>query len=64
MPKPSKDIRLCVDMKMTNKAVIRETHYMPTMKEVLLDLQGSTVFNKCDLKWRFHQIDFNKSPGK
>ena len=29
---------------------------IPTVEELLHDLNGSTVFSKVDLKWGFHQI--------
>ena len=52
------DVRICVDIRRTNQAIIRERQPIPTVKEVLLqDLNGSTVvFNRVDLKWEFPQI--------
>ena len=50
------DIRVCVDMRGVNEAIIRERHPIPTVEELLHDLNGSTVFSKVDLKWGFHQI--------
>ena len=32
----------------------------PTIKDVLLDLQGSTIFSKCDLKWGIHHIELDQ----
>ena len=29
---------------------------MPTVEELLYDLNGSTVFSKIELKWGFHQV--------
>ena len=60
VPKSNQDIRLCVDMRKANTAIIRERHYVPTIEEVLSDLQGSTIFSKCDLKWGFHQIELDE----
>ena len=60
VPKSNQDIRLCVDTRKANTAIIRERHYVPTIEEVLSDLQGSTIFNKCDLKWGFHQIELDE----
>ena len=45
-----KDIRVCVDMRRANKAIVRERHPIPTLQEVLYDLNGATVFSKIDLK--------------
>ena len=50
------DVRVCVDMRRENEAIIRERHPIPTVEELLHDLNGSTVFSKIDLKWGFHQI--------
>lgn len=52
-----KDIRVCVDMRRANEAIIKERHPIPTIEEVLYDLNGATVFSKIDLKWGFHQIE-------
>ena len=60
VPKASSDIRLCVDMRSANQAIIRERHYVPTVEEVLTDLSGSTVFSKCDLRMGFHQIKLDE----
>ena len=57
VPKPSGDIRLCVDMRQANKAVERERHVIPTVEETLAEMNGSTVFSKLDLKWGFHQLE-------
>ena len=57
VPKPSGEIRLCVDMRCANEAIQRERHPIPTIDEVLLDMNQSTVFSKLDLKWGFHQIE-------
>ena len=50
------DVRVCVDMRRANEAIVRERHPIPTVEELLHDLNGSTVFSKIDLKWGFHQI--------
>ena len=59
-PKPSGDIRLCVDMRQANSAIIRERHPIPTVDEVLQRMNGSTVFTKLDLKNGFHQIELDE----
>ena len=38
VPKPNGDVRLCVDMRCTNKAIIRERHPISTIDEVLEDM--------------------------
>ena len=60
VPKPNGDIRLCVDMRQANGAIVRERHPIPTVDEVLRDLNGSTVFSKLDIKWAFHQVELSE----
>ena len=56
IPKADGDIRICVDMRCTNQAIVRERQPIPKIEEVLQDLNASTVFSRVDLKWGFHQI--------
>ena len=56
VPKPGGDVRICVDMRQANKAIIRERHPIPTIEEILYKMNGATVFSKVDLKWGFHRI--------
>ena len=60
VPKPNGDVRLCVDMRCANQAIIRERHPIPTIDEVLEDMQEGSVFSKLDLKWGYHQIELNE----
>ena len=61
VPKPNGDIRLCVDMRQANRAIIRERHPIPTIDEVLQEMNDSQVFSKLDLKWGYHQIELEES---
>ena len=54
--KENGDIRLCIDMRQANTAIVRERHPIPTVDELLLDMSKSNVFSKLDLKWGFHQL--------
>ncbi|XP_033725232.1 uncharacterized protein K02A2.6-like [Pecten maximus] len=56
VPKGDTDIRLCVDMRQANTAVLRERFPIPTVDEVLQDMNCSKVFSKIDIKWAYHQI--------
>ncbi|GFO29260.1 retrovirus-related pol polyprotein from transposon 412 [Plakobranchus ocellatus] len=53
-------VRLCVDMREANKAIERERHPMPTIEDMINDLNGSTVFSRIDLQQAFHQLELNK----
>lgn len=59
-PKASGDIRLCVDMRKANQAIIRERIPIPTVDEVLENLNGGRVFSKLDLRLGFHQIELDE----
>ena len=39
-----------------NKAITRERHLMPTLDEVVHDLNGAKVFSKLDLNQGYHQL--------
>ena len=50
VPKPSADIRLCVDMTKANEAIVRERNPIPTVDDILYQLNWSKVCSKLDLK--------------
>ena len=58
-PKPNNAdaVRLCVDMRCVNKAVLRERHVMPTVDDIISDLNGATTFSKLDLNQGYHQLE-------
>lgn len=53
-------IRLCVDMRCANKAIMRENHPLPTMTQLLPKLRKSCIFSKLDIKDAFHQIEIRE----
>ena len=58
VPKPKQPggVRLCVDMREANNAISRERHLLPTLNEVIHDLNAATVFSKLDLNQGYHQL--------
>ena len=56
-PKRDGDIRLGIDMRRANEAIIREHHPIPTVDEVLQGLNGSTIFSELDLNMGYHQLE-------
>jgi hypothetical protein len=56
VPKKSVEIRICVDMREVNKAIGREKHLMPTLDDLIADLNGAVVFGTLDLASGFHQL--------
>ena len=59
VPKANDDIRICVDMRRVNQAVMRERHPIPTIDEMLSEMSNSKVFSKLDLKWGYHQLELH-----
>lgn len=62
VPKPSKPngIRLCVDMRAANSAIIRERHIIPTIDDICYLLNGASCFSKIDLRDGYHQLKLDK----
>ena len=52
-------IRICVDMRAANEAIERERHPVPTVEDLIVDLNGSTVFSKIDLNQGYHQLELD-----
>ena len=63
MPKPKRpdEIRICVDMRLPNQAIKRTRHVMPTLDDILMRLNGATVFSKLDLNSGYHQLELDES---
>lgn len=47
-------------MREANKAIQREKHLMPTVDELITDLNGSTVFSTLDFSSGYHQLDLDR----
>ena len=46
-------------MQQVNTAVLRERHVIPTIGEVIHDLNGASVFSKLDLNSGYHQLELS-----
>ena len=57
--KPNGDIRICLDMRQANRAILREKHPVPTVEETLQEISEAKVFSKLDLNMAFHQIELH-----
>lgn len=49
-------IRMCVDLRKPNKAVIIDSYPLPHMEEFLTALAGSTIFSTIDLESAYRQV--------
>lgn len=58
--KDNGDLRLCVDMRRANTAILRERHIMPTIEDFLPRFTTAKYFSRLDIKEAFHQVRTNK----
>ena len=49
MKKKNGDVHLRVDMHKTNTAIIRNYYPIPTLDEILYEVNGAKIFSKLDL---------------
>ena len=56
-PKSPGKVRVCVDMRQANRAIRRERHITPTIKEMIGDLNGAKIFSKLDLNQGYNQLE-------
>lgn len=54
--KNATEVRIIIDLREANKAVIREVHPLPTLEQMISRLRNSKIFAKFDIKHAFHQI--------
>ena len=57
VPKKPGEVRICVDMREVNKPIKREKHLMPTIDDLIADLNGATHFSTLDLSSGYHQLE-------
>ena len=58
VPRPSGNVRLCIDMRQANKTVQRERFPIPHVEDAM---NGAPVFSKLDLTKSSHQIELEES---
>ena len=59
--KPAGDLRICLDPRGLNKALVRERHTLPTLDFMLHKLQGARVFSKGDLRHGYWHLKLDEA---
>ncbi|CAM5115718.1 unnamed protein product [Eretmochelys imbricata] len=49
-------IRLCVDLRELNKAIVIDSHPLPHIEEVFAELCGAKIFSTLDLQSAYYQV--------
>ena len=62
VPKQNGTVRICVDLKPLNTAVLRETHPLPKVDDTLAQLSGAKMFSKLDANSGFGRSPLRRSP--
>ena len=57
--KDGNSIRVCIDPKFLNKALLREVHPIKTFDDVTTLVEGSKLFSKLDANMGFFQIQLD-----
>ena len=52
---------MCGDMRSLNIAIKRKRHSIPTINELMNDLNGATFFSKLDLNQCYNQLELEES---
>ena len=50
-------MRICLDMRQANRAILREKHPVPTVEETLQEMSGGKVFSKLDFNMAYYQVE-------
>ena len=53
------EIRICVDMRKPNEAMLREKREFPTVEDIFQELNGAVKFSKLDLNHAYHQLELD-----
>ena len=57
--KENGEVRICIDMRCANEAIIRENHPLPTMNKMLPNFRQAKYFSRLDIKNAFHQLEID-----
>lgn len=54
------EMRLCIDMRCANKAILRENYPLPTFDSFMTKLRRAKYFSRLDLKSAYHQLELHE----
>lgn len=57
--KENGEVRICLDMRRANEAIVRENHPLPTMDQLLPHFRHAKLFSKLDINNAFHQVELD-----
>lgn len=57
------DVHLCVDMRKAYTAIIKNYYPIPTLDEVLYEVNGAKILSKLDLVEVYYKIVLNENSG-
>ncbi len=60
VPKKDGQVRICVDVRLPNKAIRRVRHPIPTVNGISHSLNGVQYFSKLDLSQAYHQLELEE----
>ena len=53
-------IRICLDSRAVNQAIERKKHPIPTIEDLIVELNGAEVFSKLNLNKGYHQMELDE----
>ena len=56
IPKLNADIRLYLDVRHANEVIARGHDLIPTVDDLLHNINASMIFSKLHLKWGYHEL--------
>lgn len=54
-------IRICVNMRPANRAVLKESHPLPTIDQIASRMHGAAWFSTLDIEQAFHQLEIDEA---
>ena len=60
IPKKNGNVRLCLDARVINTAIMRERYPIPTLDSIIDQMNGAKVFAKLDMKEAYTQLELDE----